>query len=86
MGAFATTRRVTPAYEPRSYSVTVEARPSQDDCGRWRVGDVTVRVKFYCSAATHVLRWPDDHFFDNAADAAREAYVEGLHWARARYG
>ena len=86
MEAFATTRRVTPPYEPRSYSVTVEARPSEGDDGAWRIGEVTVRVKFYCSAATHVLRWPDDHVFTSAADAAREAYVEGLHWARARYG
>ena len=74
------------AFEPRRYSVTVDAHPHERGDGEWVVGDTTVRIRFYCSATTHVLRWPDHCTFASRIDAERDAYVAGVRWARARYG
>ena len=73
-------------FEPKRYSVTVEARPTQRADGYWVIGDATVRIRFYCSAATHVLSWPDYFTFRSRAEAERDAYTIGVSWARERYG
>jgi hypothetical protein len=64
----------------------VEAEPQDRGDGRWVIGDATVRIRFYCSAATHVLSWPDYLTFRSRGDAERDAYVAGVRWARERYG
>ena len=73
-------------FEPRGYSVTVDARPYEGIDGRWLIGDVTVRVCFYCSTSTHLLQWPDECAFDSALEASRAAYEEAHRWAERRYG